>query len=84
MVLLCIDNEPAILDGMRMLLSGWGCQVITAASLTEAFDSLKPAADAPFKSPTSSLPITISTVAPALKRWSLCAGSSGRIFRLCC
>ena len=51
MVLLCIDNEPAILDGMRMLLSGWGCQVITAPSLTGAFESLKPAADAPFKKP---------------------------------
>jgi CheY-like chemotaxis protein len=51
MVLLCIDNEPAILDGMRMLLSGWGCQVITAPSLTGAFESLKPAADAPFKRP---------------------------------
>lgn len=30
---LCVDNEPNILDGMRLLLSGWGCEVITAASL---------------------------------------------------
>lgn len=30
---LCIDNEPAILEGMRVLLSGWGCEVVTADSL---------------------------------------------------
>jgi signal transduction histidine kinase/CheY-like chemotaxis protein len=30
---LCIDNEAAILDGMRLLLEGWGCQVGTADSL---------------------------------------------------
>jgi len=32
---LCIDNEPAILDGMKVLLSGWGCDVETAAGLAE-------------------------------------------------
>ena len=26
MVVLCIDNEPKILDGMATLLGGWGCQ----------------------------------------------------------
>ncbi|EJC74312.1 LOW QUALITY PROTEIN: Na+/proline symporter [Rhizobium leguminosarum bv. trifolii WSM2012] len=25
--ILCIDNEPKILEGMRLLLSGWGCEV---------------------------------------------------------
>jgi signal transduction histidine kinase len=34
--LLAIDNEPAILDGMRLLLGGWGCKVETAADLDEA------------------------------------------------
>ena len=34
--LLVIDNEPAILDGMKRLLEGWGCRVTTAASLDEA------------------------------------------------
>ncbi|MCF3643169.1 hybrid sensor histidine kinase/response regulator [Rhizobium sp. TRM95111] len=29
----CIDNEPKILDGMRVLLSGWGCEVTLADSL---------------------------------------------------
>jgi Na+/proline symporter/CheY-like chemotaxis protein/anti-sigma regulatory factor (Ser/Thr protein kinase) len=33
---LCVDNEPAILDGMRALLSSWGLSVLTAASLEEA------------------------------------------------
>lgn len=27
---LCIDNDPRILDGMRRLLEGWGCTVLTA------------------------------------------------------
>ena len=36
MRLLVIDNEPAILDGMKRLLEGWGCQVRTAPSLEEA------------------------------------------------
>jgi Na+/proline symporter/signal transduction histidine kinase len=35
-VALCIDNEPAILDGMRTLLGGWGCAVITGADLQTA------------------------------------------------
>ncbi|HSX73177.1 MAG TPA: NahK/ErcS family hybrid sensor histidine kinase/response regulator, partial [Shinella sp.] len=30
---LCVDNEPKILDGMRLLLSGWGCAVTLAESV---------------------------------------------------
>ncbi len=30
-----IDNDPAICKGMAALLEGWGCRVVTAASLTE-------------------------------------------------
>lgn len=30
--ILCIDNEPRILEGMSVLLSGWGCAVSQAAS----------------------------------------------------
>ena len=29
-VVLCIDNEPTILDGMETLLGGWGCRVLKA------------------------------------------------------
>lgn len=30
---LCIDNEAQIVEGMKLLLEGWGCTVITALSL---------------------------------------------------
>ena len=33
---LAIDNEPQILDGMRVLLTGWGCQVTIAHDPLEA------------------------------------------------
>lgn len=41
LAVLAIDNEPAILDGLRILLSGWGCDVATAADLTEARKSFR-------------------------------------------
>ena len=41
MVVLCIDNEPKILEGMDTLLSGWGCKVLTAANLGAALAALK-------------------------------------------
>ena len=36
MTALCIDNEPAVLDGMETLLRGWGCEVIKAPDLSLA------------------------------------------------
>ncbi|WP_159946299.1 PAS domain-containing hybrid sensor histidine kinase/response regulator [Rhizobium sp. 18065] len=33
--LLCIDNEPKILEGMALLISGWGCSVQCAGSIEE-------------------------------------------------
>jgi len=36
MTVLCIDNDPQILDGMDALLSGWGCQVVKAPDLKTA------------------------------------------------
>jgi len=33
---LCVDNQPDILEGMAQLLGGWGCDVMTAASTVEA------------------------------------------------
>jgi Na+/proline symporter/signal transduction histidine kinase/CheY-like chemotaxis protein len=33
---LCIDNEPAILDGMSTLLNTWQCQVFTAEDAVQA------------------------------------------------
>jgi CheY-like chemotaxis protein len=37
---LCIDNEPSILDGMETLLGGWGCRVVKAADLASALAAL--------------------------------------------
>ena len=39
-VVLCIDNERTILDGMQMLLGGWGCRVLKAADLAEALAAI--------------------------------------------
>ena len=40
MVVLCIDNERAILDGMETLLGGWGCRTLKAADLAEALAAI--------------------------------------------
>jgi CheY-like chemotaxis protein len=36
MAVLCIDNDPSILDGMATLLAGWGCRTFKAADLQSA------------------------------------------------
>jgi len=38
---LVIDNEPAILEGMRLLLSGWGCDVWIASDLDTAKQAIR-------------------------------------------
>jgi signal transduction histidine kinase len=38
---LCIDNEPAVLEGMETMLSGWGCTVATAHGINDALDRLR-------------------------------------------
>ena len=37
---ICIDNEPKILDGMEALLVGWGCRVSKAGDLSRALAAL--------------------------------------------
>jgi Na+/proline symporter/signal transduction histidine kinase len=37
---LCIDNEPAVLDGMETLLRGWSCDVIKAPDLGPALAAI--------------------------------------------
>jgi Na+/proline symporter/signal transduction histidine kinase len=39
--ILCIDNEPQVLDGMEVLLGGWGCHVSAAADLAGAVDAIE-------------------------------------------
>ena len=47
MIVLCIDDEPKILEGMETLLGGWGCKVLTAANLSTALAALKQTSWAP-------------------------------------
>jgi Na+/proline symporter/signal transduction histidine kinase/CheY-like chemotaxis protein len=41
MLICCIDNEPAILDGMRLLLERWNCKVITAPDQKVAEEKIR-------------------------------------------
>jgi signal transduction histidine kinase len=41
MAVLCIDNDPQILDGMEALLGGWGCQVMKASDLLSAIAAIE-------------------------------------------
>jgi CheY-like chemotaxis protein len=43
----CIDNDPAILDGMRTLLEGWGARVIGALDPASAMDEINEAGERP-------------------------------------
>lgn len=44
---LVIDNEPAVLESMAMLLSRWGCTVITATGRSQALARLDECGMAP-------------------------------------
>lgn len=37
----CIDNETLILEGMKAMLTGWGCEVFTATSIGGAKSILR-------------------------------------------
>jgi CheY-like chemotaxis protein len=37
---LCVDNEPAVLDGMETLLKSWGCHVLKAPDLETATEAV--------------------------------------------
>lgn len=43
----CIDNDPAILDGMETLLRGWSCDVVKAPDLATALAALDESGIAP-------------------------------------
>ncbi len=44
---LCIDNDPNILDGMATLLRGWGCEALLAADLDGAIATVAAAGRIP-------------------------------------
>jgi signal transduction histidine kinase/ActR/RegA family two-component response regulator len=46
MVVFCIDNDPRILDGMRLLLERWGCGVWSFAG-SQAFEAQRASLPAP-------------------------------------
>jgi CheY-like chemotaxis protein len=46
-VVMCIDNEPIVLDGMESLLAGWGCEVLKARDLAAAIASIEALARPP-------------------------------------
>jgi signal transduction histidine kinase/CheY-like chemotaxis protein len=47
-LVLCIDNERPVLEGMQALLSGWGCRVLLAESSARAVAAVSvPGAEAP-------------------------------------
>jgi Na+/proline symporter/signal transduction histidine kinase/CheY-like chemotaxis protein len=47
LVVLSIDNEPAVLEGMRTLLEGWRCTVLTAAGAEDAAAAVRRLGRAP-------------------------------------
>jgi CheY-like chemotaxis protein len=47
LTVVCIDNEPKVLDGMEVLLSGWGCRVFKAPDLAGATAAIAEAQVAP-------------------------------------
>lgn len=47
MLVLAIDNEPNILAGMSVLLTGWNCRVITAGDAKEAAAKIQDIGDRP-------------------------------------
>jgi Na+/proline symporter/signal transduction histidine kinase/CheY-like chemotaxis protein len=46
-LVLCLDNDPNIHNGMATLLQGWGCETIQAADLSEAIATLRTAGKSP-------------------------------------
>ena len=42
-IVLCIDNDRTILDGMKALLSNWQCAVIAALDSRDAIEQIKAA-----------------------------------------
>ncbi len=41
MLVLCVDNEESILNGMETLLEGWGCEVLKAGNLPMALEEIQ-------------------------------------------
>ena len=44
---LCVDNEPDVLNGMQALLEGWGCIAMVAQNAAEAVEQLRRSGEVP-------------------------------------
>jgi two-component system, sensor histidine kinase len=44
--ILVVDDDPAVLTGLQMLIGTWGCEVVTAASTEEAVKQVGEGVDA--------------------------------------
>ncbi|MDP3545352.1 MAG: ATP-binding protein, partial [Phreatobacter sp.] len=47
LTVLAIDNEPKIIEGMKLLLTGWGCHTLVASGWHEAHEALNESQMAP-------------------------------------
>ena len=70
---LCIDNEPDVLDGMETLLGGWGCRVLKAPDLAVRD---RPRSPRRRLRPTACWSTITSTTATASTPSSSCAAAS--------
>ena len=46
-VIVVVEDEAAVLEGMRVLLEGWGAEVVAGASIRETMEEVEPLARAP-------------------------------------
>ena len=46
-VIVVVEDEAAVLEGMRVLLEGWGAEVIAGASIRETMEEVEPLGRAP-------------------------------------
>ena len=81
LTVLCIDNEPQILEGLALLLSGWNCTVETCQSIADVRDRLKRQSGPPDAIPLS--PTTIWATATVSRRSVWCANAGDRISLRC-
>jgi len=47
LVVLCIDNEPDVLNALQSLLKGWGCIALVAQNAAEAIERLRESGNKP-------------------------------------
>ncbi|UAY00470.1 hybrid sensor histidine kinase/response regulator [Ensifer adhaerens] len=72
---LCIDNEPRILEGMKVLLSGWGCVVSTVESVAACAEMAAQPAEKPH-AVIADYHLDDGTGIEAIAKIRLCAGEA--------